>query len=431
MGSAEPKPCLPGSIAASSETASCDLCPAGQFQSLYGKTACIDCIRGFYCAEGAATPVPCPGGTTSNATGVQAKTSCSPVGLGFWAPLGSPLPESCPASGFYCPGAADDTINRGAKPIIIPVGDSTTTKEVETVQKEMTLDLSCDDFDLDAVKQTLATQYGCDVSLISLENPCGRRRRRGLAALTLTITIATEGTAEDGTPVTAAVGDLLTAVQNVNDASLGSSLGTALGTTVVVTASSAPAQATVEKTVKFTCPKGKWCTAGLIVDCTEGTYNPKTGQDLGIACLRCPEFSTSAVGSTSIDDCVCADGFVTTMVGTPEEIAAGNGTAVCECDKGKEIMNGVRCDACQPGTYKPATGNTKCTECRQSPNPLAPKEYTTTREPGASLASDCVCQVRAASSHDAPALTLHLKSIRVPAFLPISFIASHHPSLTS
>ena len=74
------------------------------------------------------------------------------------------------------------------------------------------------------------------------------------------------------------------------------------------------------------------------MDCTAGTYNPLEGSDLGTACVPCPEFSSSPIASTSVDDCTCQDGFVTTIIGTPEEIAAGNGTAMCECDAGKEIM---------------------------------------------------------------------------------------------
>ena len=132
-----------------------------------------------------------------------------------------------------------------------------------------------------------------------------------------------------------------------------------------------------------TLPVGS--TAGLIVDCTEGTYNPLVGQDLGVACKNCPEFSTSPVASTSVDDCVCAEGFIQTIL--------ADGTAKCECDSGKEIMNGVRCDACQPGTYKPESGNSKCLECRLSPLPLAATEYTTTIMPGSKLPTDCVCKV--------------------------------------
>jgi len=52
----------------------------------------------------------------------------------------------------------------------------------------------------------------------------------------------------------------------------------------------------------------------------------------------------------------------------------------------------VRCDACQQGTYKPAPGNGKCTDCRSLPLPLAAKEFTTTVAKGARSAIDCVCQ---------------------------------------
>ena len=111
-----------------------------------------------------------------------------------WAPLGSAVPEDCPASGFYCPGAAADTINDppGSKAIIIPVGDSTTTEteEVEVVTQEMTLDVTCDSFDIEAVKQALALQYGVDPSLITIADPCATRRRKlQTSGLTLTIEI--------------------------------------------------------------------------------------------------------------------------------------------------------------------------------------------------------------------------------------------------
>lgn len=385
VGSNKPTDCLPGSFSANASQETCDLCPAGQYQNRPGLTGCLECTRGFYCERGASTPVPCPGGTTSNATGVAVRSACKQVVLGEWAPLGSAAPEACPTSGFYCPGAANDPVNGGSKPIIIPVGDSTTTKDVETVKKTLQLDFDCDSFNLAQMKASLATQYAVDVSLISLDNPCVRRlRARALASKSVTITIATEGTKADGTPITAAVADLLSAVQAVNDAALGGALSTALGTTITITGSTAPVQALSAMTVKFTCPKGKWCTAGLIVDCTEGTYNPLTGQDLGTSCIKCPEFSTSPKASTSINDCVCQDGFIQTIL--------PDGTAKCECDAGKEIMNGVRCDSCSPGTYKSSPGNVKCTDCRSSPLPLAAKDDTTTAAAGAKQATECVCK---------------------------------------
>ena len=250
---------------------------------------CCDSRKGYYCVQGAATPVPCPGGTWSNVSSISSEANCSDVQAGYWAPLGSELPEQCPASGFYCPGKNEDTVNSpgGSKPIIVPVGSSTTTREVDTVEKEMTLDLDCATFDMQTVRQTLADQYGVDVALVTFDNPCARRRQlrgRLMPELTLTITIATEGTAADGTSVSAPVASLLTAVQAVDDAAIGNSLGAALNTTVTVTASTAPEQAKVEKTIKFECPLGHWCTAGLIVPCSTGTYNNQTGQNFATAC---------------------------------------------------------------------------------------------------------------------------------------------------
>ena len=48
-------------------------------------------------------------------------------------------------------------------------------EEVQTVEKQMTLDVSCAGFDIEKVKQSLALQYNVDPSLITLENPCARR----------------------------------------------------------------------------------------------------------------------------------------------------------------------------------------------------------------------------------------------------------------
>lgn len=120
------------------------------------------------------------------------------------------------------------------------------------------------------------------------------------------------------------------------------------------------------------------------MDCAEGFYNPLEGQDLGTACLQCPEFSTSPKASTNVSACVCQPGFVQTVL--------PDGTAKCECDAGKEIINGARCQDCALGSFKPLPGNDKCTECALSPQPLAPKRFTTTKRVGSKHASECVCQ---------------------------------------
>ena len=136
-------------------------------------------------------PIPCPGGTFSNATSATGTAACIMVPAGFWAPLGSALPYPCPATGFYCPGAAADTSNEvpGSLPILMPVGGSV---------------------------------------------------------------------GEGGTPMT--------------------------------------------------CPRGHWCTAGLVVACPPNTYNPNEGSSFATSCLACPAGTASPAASTSAADCLAGPG---------------------------------------------------------------------------------------------------------------------------
>jgi hypothetical protein len=122
-------------------------------------------------AQGAAEPVPCPAGYLGNTTGLYSPGQCTPVPVGFWAPLGSSAPEPCPTSGFFCPGALRDEVYGGARPVLLPVGQSTVTRQVESISKDMTLDVTVDDFAVQraSLVRQLATQYGVDPSLITLE----------------------------------------------------------------------------------------------------------------------------------------------------------------------------------------------------------------------------------------------------------------------
>ena len=314
VGSAEPTRCLPGSIAPEANQETCDLCPQSQFQREYGQTACVDCLPGFYCKTGSAEPVPCPAGYVGNATGLYSPGQCTPVPRGFWAPLGSSIPETCPASGFYCPGALRDDLYGGAKPIIMPVGQSTETQEVATVQQTMTLDLSLDHFaaQREALKIRLAAQYGVDPALITLEVSVARRRVRALqsSGLELTITIATSDGAGNEVEMevieqAAAAVDATALTTAISEVTIAAGLPP-----VTVSALAAPERTTASIEVPFSCPLGKWCTAGLVVDCPLGTYNPLMDQDFATACIMCPQNSyTRGTSSTSRAACVCNGGF--------------------------------------------------------------------------------------------------------------------------
>ena len=333
----------------------CDLCSNGKFQRAYGQTACEACVPGFYCKTGAAEPVPCPAGYVGNATGLFSAGQCTPVPIGFWAPLGSSIPEQCPASGFYCPGALRDDVHGGAKPVLVPVGQSTRTVSASALSKAMTLDLSLDDFaaQREQLKIQLAAQYGVDPSLISLEAAAARRRARVLqsSGLVLTITIATED--NSGSFV-----DLATVEQAfaaIDDTALATTISSVTGTSVTVV--SQPVQTTnvlVEQ--RMSCPKGKWCTARLIVDCPLGTYNPLEDQDFATACIMCPPNSyTRETNSTSRAQCVCGEGFYDSNASTAIDtdliaamIAAGPSAAYPE--PVSMVADVVTCEACPVGT---------------------------------------------------------------------------------
>ena len=81
--------------------------------------------------------------------------------------------------------------------------------------------------------------------------------------------------------------------------------------------------------------------------------------------------------ATSVDQCVCEAGF--------QQSVAADGSAVCECGPGFEIVNGVRCRPCRNGRWKAAVGNFKCTDCQN--------EHTTTASVGAYSDALCVCEM--------------------------------------
>ena len=229
----------------------------------------------------------------------------------------------------------------------MPVGGSTDTMAVDVVEQVMELTLNCSMFDLATFRQALATEYKVDVALIQVEDPpCGvpsdgggraaRHRRLQQQTVAITITISSSGTAADGSSISMSANDLLTAVESVSNTALDGSLSAALGVPVSVV-SSPPTTATVTKTISFDCPKGKWCTAGLIVDCPLDTYNNLTRQDYATACKVCPLNShTEQEASTSEDDCLCDVNHYDKIVGPGVECAL--------CPSGTDCNGGATLD---------------------------------------------------------------------------------------
>ena len=320
------------------------------------------CYGGYFCKAGAATPIPCGGGTFGNGTGLSSVDQCVRVTRGFWAPLGSPLPETC-SSGFYCPGYDDDDQNDppGSKPLIMPTGGSAEVQVVEVVKQVLSLDMTCADFDYDTIVQALASQYSVDASLISFDNPCASQRRgRTLATLTLTIEIAVPST---GATTATSASDVASAMSTVSATALASSIGGALGTTVNVLSMSSVQQATEERTVTVLCEAGKWCTAGLVIACDQDTYSNATGQTSAVACTRCPEHSgTVAKGSTSIDDCLCDERFY--------DAVSGHGVECATCPQGTDCTGRATIDELPmvPGWWRTAVESVVPERCSYQSN---------------------------------------------------------------
>ena len=264
VGTGSPAPCLPGSYADQPKTQACLLCPLGQYQDIYGQTACQDCPRGFFCKAGSATPVPCSGGTYSNRTARSSSGSCLPVPIHFWSPLGSMLPEPCPPSGFSCPGALDVAAHEkagisppGSKPIIQAVGGSTETVEVPVVRTSISLDLTPEEFtaERDALLTSLAQQYGVDPSQITLDAAVDDARRRRLANMLITVTIALPPSpppsAGASSPALASTSSLHDSIANVSATDLTTSIGAALGRPVQVTVTAMAARVTISAIRNF------------------------------------------------------------------------------------------------------------------------------------------------------------------------------------
>ena len=318
--------CLPGSFSASARQGRCELCPAGQYQDEGSGTACKQCTRGFFCEAGTAKPTPCRAGTVSNATGVPDERLCVEVGQGFWAPLGSAVAENCPPSGFFCPGARDDALYGGAKPIIQATGGSTTTEEVAAVSVQVRIDASIDEYNESAVTLSLASLYDVSPALLSVTVASG--------SLQIDVSIATSApSSEDAESSTWSevldIDVLLARVSSVPVAALSASMGAALGNSSLAVQVTPAAVTSIERIVRLWCPTGAWCTAGRIIACPINTYNNKTRQDFATACELCPTNSiTVNDSSTSIDDCVCTVDYYDTI--------AGHGVSCSMCPVGTE-----------------------------------------------------------------------------------------------
>ena len=92
-----PEPCALGTHAPSPQSAKCDPCPAGSYQSNLSSVQCVTCIPGHVCPEGSAEPQPCLAGTYNGIEGLEERSQCLDCPLGFYCSEGASSPLPCEA----------------------------------------------------------------------------------------------------------------------------------------------------------------------------------------------------------------------------------------------------------------------------------------------------------------------------------------------
>ena len=111
----------------------------------------------------------------------------------------------------------------------------------------------------------------------------------------------------------------------------------------------------------------------MCTDCPAGKYSNNVSSLVGGACVFCPVFSFSVVGSQSLEDCVCNSGYTGLHDGICKGCGPGsfkpvNGSSSClTCQIGKvsSILAAITedvCIYCDQNTY-PAPDQSKCLEC--------------------------------------------------------------------
>ena len=79
--------------------------------------------------------------------------------VGEWAPLGSSKGIDC-FQGFFCAGKVADEVHGGALPRIVSQEKMSAEEEVEVIQQDISLDITCNLYDAATVRTALTLQYG-------------------------------------------------------------------------------------------------------------------------------------------------------------------------------------------------------------------------------------------------------------------------------
>ncbi|EDV25654.1 uncharacterized protein TRIADDRAFT_55968 [Trichoplax adhaerens] len=110
-GAVRPQSCPPGTYQSSPGNDTCIPCPASYQCDQENVTDPIKCIKGHYCPAGVATPIACPNGTFRNQDGAASVSDCQPCSTGkFCSGTGNIVESGDCDAGFYCVEGASSPV---------------------------------------------------------------------------------------------------------------------------------------------------------------------------------------------------------------------------------------------------------------------------------------------------------------------------------
>ena len=303
----------------------CTACVPGFYKHFNGSSPCITCAPGFYSSVDAATICSqCPPGSFAPAEASSRLTKCT-CNAGYDGPDGGPC-EQC-AEGKYRPAAEDGCIACEGGKYSNATGSTSC--------------LACPLFTLSPVGSDEQKDCACVKGYSGgAGGPC--------VACSAGTFKATDGSAEcvacdagSYSALTAASSCLSCPLYTV--APVGSNARTDCSCRAGFTRESGSESCVPCGPGSFKSVPGQ----SPCVLCVADTFNALAGQNSSDACLPCPAFSTSLLGSSSREACSCAAGY--------------QGTQCAEGDAGCEAS--TACERCIPGKYKQITGPSPCLQC--------------------------------------------------------------------
>lgn len=101
---------------------------------------------------------------------------------------------------------------------------------------------------------------------------------------------------------------------------------------------------------------------GSCIPCDAGKFSPVWGSTSPDTCQPCPQNTSSLVGSGSLYDCVCNQGYHT-LVRTPEELSC----KLCQRGTYANLFNMTSCVGCPQQTYSITVGSSDFLDCLDCP----------------------------------------------------------------